>query len=78
MGIVLKRLMVRAATMVANHYGVQALVTGEALGQVSSQTLINLLLIDNASDKLILRSLISHNKAHIINLSREIGTEDFS
>ncbi|MCT2388161.1 tRNA uracil 4-sulfurtransferase ThiI [Erwinia pyrifoliae] len=78
MGVVLKRMMVRAASQIAERYGVQALVTGEALGQVSSQTLTNLRLIDNASDTLILRPLISHDKEHIIKLSREIGTEDFA
>ncbi|ALV93195.1 MULTISPECIES: tRNA uracil 4-sulfurtransferase ThiI [Pantoea] len=78
MGVVLKRMMVRAASMVAERYGVQALVTGEALGQVSSQTLTNLRLIDNASDTLILRPLISHDKEHIIDLARKIGTEDFA
>jgi thiamine biosynthesis protein ThiI len=78
MGVVLKRMMVRAASMVAERYGVQALVTGEALGQVSSQTLTNLRLIDNASDTLILRPLISHDKEHIINVARQIGTEDFA
>ncbi|ROR06859.1 tRNA uracil 4-sulfurtransferase ThiI [Erwinia sp. JUb26] len=78
MGVVLKRMMVRAASKVAERYDVQALVTGEALGQVSSQTLTNLRLIDNASDTLILRPLISHDKEHIINLAREIGTEDFA
>lgn len=78
MGVVLKRMMVRAASKVAERYGVQALVTGEALGQVSSQTLTNLRLIDNASDTLILRPLISHDKEHIIKLAREIGTEDFA
>ncbi len=49
----------------------QALVTGEALGQVSSQTLTNLRLIDNVSDTLILRPLISHDKEHIIDLARD-------
>ncbi|WP_029686925.1 tRNA uracil 4-sulfurtransferase ThiI [Tatumella saanichensis] len=78
MGVVLKRMMVRAASMVAQRYGVQALVTGEALGQVSSQTLTNLRLIDNASDTLILRPLISHDKEHIIDVARKIGTEDFA
>jgi thiamine biosynthesis protein ThiI len=51
---------------------------GEALGQVSSQTLTNLRLIDNVSDTLILRPLISYDKEHIINLARQIGTEDFA
>ena len=78
MGVVLKRMMVRAASQVAERYGVQALVTGEALGQVSSQTLTNLRLIDNVSDTLILRPLISHDKEHIIDLAREIGTADFA
>ncbi|MGJ0125816.1 tRNA uracil 4-sulfurtransferase ThiI [Pantoea sp. RHCKP32] len=78
MGVVLKRMMVRAASTIAERYGVQALVTGEAVGQVSSQTLTNLRLIDNASDTLILRPLISHDKEHIIKVAREIGTEDFA
>ncbi|GME35975.1 MULTISPECIES: tRNA uracil 4-sulfurtransferase ThiI [Pantoea] len=78
MGVVLKRMMVRAASTIAERYGVQALVTGEAVGQVSSQTLTNLRLIDNASDTLILRPLISYDKEHIINVAREIGTEDFA
>jgi len=78
MGVVLKRMMVRAASSSAERYGVQALVTGEALGQVSSQTLSNLRLIDNASDTLILRPLISHDKQHIIDIARQIGTEDFA
>lgn len=78
MGVVLKRMFVRAASSIAERYGVQALVTGEALGQVSSQTLTNLRLIDNVSDTLILRPLISHDKEHIIDIAREIGTADFA
>ncbi|OBU03748.1 tRNA uracil 4-sulfurtransferase ThiI [Morganella psychrotolerans] len=78
MGVVLKRMMVRAASAVAQRYGVQAIVTGEALGQVSSQTLTNLRMIDNATDTLVLRPLISHDKETIINVAREIGTEDFA
>ncbi|GKX51078.1 tRNA uracil 4-sulfurtransferase ThiI [Budvicia aquatica] len=78
MGVVLKRMMVRAASAMAERYGVQAIVTGEALGQVSSQTLTNLRLIDNASDTLVLRPLISHDKEHIIDMARKIGTEDFA
>lgn len=78
MGVVLKRMMVRAASKIAEKYGVQALVTGEALGQVSSQTLTNLRLIDNSSDTLILRPLITHDKEQIIKLARQIGTEDIA
>lgn len=78
MGVVLKRMMVRAASAIAERYGIQALVTGEAVGQVSSQTLTNLRLIDNVSESLILRPLISHDKERIINLARQIGIEDFA
>lgn len=78
MGVILKRMMMRAASAVAEKFGIQALVTGEALGQVSSQTLTNLRLIDNVTDTLILRPLISHDKEHIIRLARQIGTEDFA
>ncbi|MDF7671318.1 tRNA 4-thiouridine(8) synthase ThiI [Orbaceae bacterium ESL0721] len=78
MGVILKRMMIRAASQIAQKYGVEALVTGEALGQVSSQTLTNLRLIDNVSDTLILRPLITHDKETIINLARQIGTEDIA
>ncbi|MWN89176.1 tRNA 4-thiouridine(8) synthase ThiI [Gilliamella sp. Pra-s65] len=78
MGVILKRMMIRAASKIAQRYNVEALVTGEALGQVSSQTLTNLRLIDNVSDTLILRPLITHDKETIINLARQIGTEDIA
>ncbi len=78
MGVILKRMMVRAASSIAQRYHVEALVTGEALGQVSSQTLTNLRVIDNVSDTLILRPLITHDKQTIIDLARQIGTEDIA
>ncbi|GAB6259797.1 tRNA 4-thiouridine(8) synthase ThiI [Photobacterium sp. R1] len=78
MGVVLKRMFMRAAAQVAERFGIQALVTGEALGQVSSQTLTNLRHIDNVTDTLILRPLINWDKEDIINVARDIGTEDFA
>ncbi len=78
MGVVLKRMFVRAASLIAEKYGIQALVTGEALGQVSSQTLTNLRQIDNVTDTLILRPLINWDKEDIIQLARQIGTEDLA
>lgn len=78
MGVILKRMMVRAASRIAQRYGVQALVTGEAMGQVSSQTLSNLRLIDSVCDTLILRPLITHDKQQIIDIARQIGTESYS
>ena len=78
MGVILKRMFMRAAGMVAERFGIEALVTGEALGQVSSQTLTNLRHIDNVTDTLILRPLINWDKEDIIDVAREIGTEDFA
>ena len=78
MGVVLKRMMLRAAEKVADKLGINALVTGEALGQVSSQTMTNLHVIDQATDKLVLRPLICKDKSEIIDVARQIGTEDFA
>ncbi|MFT6530016.1 MAG: thiamine biosynthesis protein ThiI [Psychrosphaera sp.] len=78
MGVVLKRMMMRAASQVADRLGIKALVTGESLGQVSSQTLTNLNVIDRVTETLILRPLIHLDKAEIIDTSRKIGTHDFA
>ncbi|TYK65937.1 tRNA uracil 4-sulfurtransferase ThiI [Colwellia echini] len=78
MGVVLKRMMVRAATKIAERGKIQALVTGESLGQVSSQTLTNLNVINRVTDTLILRPLAAYDKQDIIDIAREIGTEEFS
>ncbi|URJ25306.1 tRNA uracil 4-sulfurtransferase ThiI [Candidatus Blochmannia ocreatus (nom. nud.)] len=78
MGIILKRMMMRIASVIANHLKVKALITGEAIGQVSSQTLNNITIIDNASTHVIFRPLISYDKEQIINLAKKIGTEIFS
>jgi thiamine biosynthesis protein ThiI len=77
MGVVLKRMMMRAASQVADRLNIKALVTGESLGQVSSQTLTNLNVIDRVTETLILRPLIHLDKAEIIETSRKIGTHDF-
>ncbi|MDO6721415.1 tRNA uracil 4-sulfurtransferase ThiI [Psychrosphaera sp. 1_MG-2023] len=78
MGVVLKRMMMRAASQVAAKLNIKALVTGESLGQVSSQTLTNLSVIDRVTETLILRPLIHLDKAEIIDTSRIIGTHDFA
>ena len=78
MGVVLKRMMVRAATKIAKRGKIQALVTGESLGQVSSQTLTNLNVINQVTDTLILRPLAAYDKQDIIDIARSIGTEEFS
>lgn len=78
MGVILKRMMLRAATRLAADMEIGAVVTGEAIAQVSSQTLTNLSVIDEVTDTLVLRPLIVMDKTDIINLSRQIGTEEFS
>ncbi len=77
MGVVFKRMMMRAATRVAHTLKVEALVTGESVAQVASQTLANLAIIDQSSDILVLRPLITTDKREIIDIARHIGTEDF-
>ncbi len=78
MGVVLKRLMLRAASKVAEKAELDALVTGEAVAQVSSQTLTNLAIIDQASSKLVLRPLAFMDKGAIIDQCRAIGAEHFA
>lgn len=75
MGVVLKRCMLRAANEVAERAGAHALVTGEAVAQVSSQTLTNLAVIDKVAQKPVLRPLAFTDKGEIIRISRAIGAE---
>jgi thiamine biosynthesis protein ThiI len=77
MGVVLKRMMMRAANAVAQKLKVDSFVTGEALSQVSSQTMMNLRLIDEVSDRLVIRPLAVTDKQTIIDQCREIGTASF-
>lgn len=78
MGVVLKRMMYRAASEVARAWKVDALVTGESVAQVSSQTLPNLAVIDSVTDLLTIRPLVTMDKNDIIDIARRIGTEDFA
>jgi thiamine biosynthesis protein ThiI len=76
--VVLKRLMYRAASEIAVRRGAEAILTGESVGQVSSQTLVNLRAIEDASDRPILRPLLGFHKEEILIRAREIGTYDLS
>jgi len=78
MGVTLKRLMLLASEKVADEMEIDALLTGESVAQVSSQTLRNLALIDQVTNKLILRPLATMNKPEIIKLASEIGTRRFA
>ncbi len=77
-GVVLKRMMIRVANRIARHRRLPALITGDALAQVSSQSLTNLSLIDAASERPILRPLIASDKQTIIEQARRIGTADLA
>ncbi len=76
--VVLKRRMLRAADQVARMTRCAAVVTGEAVGQVSSQTLQNLAVISAATDMPLLRPLIGYHKQEIVELARQVGTHDLS
>lgn len=90
--VILKRAMLQAAEYVANtleerpvpglpegrRTTVDAIITGEAVGQVSSQTLSNLRTIDAAASRPIFRPLIGFDKLEIIRLAEHIGTADLS
>jgi len=78
MGVTLKRLMLLASEKIANEMEIDALVTGESVAQVSSQTLRNLALIDQVTNKLILRPLATMNKPEIMNIANDIGTRRFA
>jgi thiamine biosynthesis protein ThiI len=76
--ILYRRFMARIAEAIALRQGASALVTGESLGQVSSQTLANLATIEAVAGMPILRPLIGMDKQEIINLAKAIGTFEVS
>lgn len=69
-----RRLMLKTAEALADRLNASALVTGDALGQVSSQTLANITALDDAVDLPILRPLIGMDKTEIMDQARAIGT----
>ena len=73
-----RRMMLRIAKKIAFKENVLALVTGESLGQVASQTVENIRAISEAIDLQILRPLIGFNKEEIIEIAEKIGTYKLS
>ena len=76
--IVTRRIFNKIADKIARKNNYLALVSGDSLGQVASQTLENMSVIASASDLLKLSPLIGTNKKDIIDLARKIGTMDIS
>ena len=73
-----RRLMVRVACALGRREQLEALVTGDCLGQVSSQTLRNLSVVEEASDLPMLRPLIGFDKQEVIGVARQLGTLETS
>lgn len=76
--VLYRRFMVRIAEALASRYGTKALVTGESVGQVASQTLDNMVAIDEAARGPILRPLVGMDKNEITVEARRIGTFEVS
>ena len=76
--ILYRRMMVRIAQQIAATAKAACLVTGESLGQVASQTLGNLRVIEEVAEIPILRPLIGDDKAEIMDLAEQIGTFEIS
>ncbi len=73
-----RRLMVRVASALARREGAGAIVTGDSLGQVSSQTLQNLDVVERAALVPLLRPLVAWDKAEIVREAEAIGTFDLA
>ena len=76
--LIMRRFMMRLAAAVAERTGCKALVTGESLGQVASQTMDALAVSDDACDLPVLRPVIGMDKEEIVRISRRIGTFETS
>ena len=76
--ILMRRFMMRIACRVAEKNGIQALVTGESVGQVASQTLEAMVCTDAVCTLPVLRPLVGMDKEEIVRISRKIGTFETS
>ena len=76
--VLYRRMMLRIAEAIARREKAKALVTGESLGQVASQTLENMAVIEQAATLPILRPLVGMDKQEIIDQARRLGTFDIS
>lgn len=76
--ILSRRFMVRIAEKLSEQHGYQALITGDSLGQVASQTIESLSVVEEATKLPIFRPLIAMDKKDIVDLSKEIGSYEKS
>jgi thiamine biosynthesis protein ThiI len=76
--VLYRRAMMRIADALADRLGAAALVTGENLGQVASQTIDNMTAIEAAARRVVLRPLVTYDKVETTALARRIGTYETS
>ena len=76
--LAMRRFMMRISEMIADRVGAGALVTGESLGQVASQTMAAMAVTEDVVKKPVFRPLIGMDKEEIVKISRHIGTFDTS
>ncbi len=76
--VVFRRFIMRVAQYIALQHKIPALVTGESVGQVASQTLQNINIISRATDMPILRPLVGMDKLDIVAVAESIGTFELS
>lgn len=76
--IIMRRLMMRIAEKIARESGAMALITGESIGQVASQTMESLVVTDNAVDMPVFRPCIGMDKEEIVTISKKIDTYETS
>ncbi len=76
--LIMRRMMTRIAQRIAEKSGAQALITGESLGQVASQTIGSIAVTNSVADIPVLRPLIGLDKEEIISFARKIGTFETS
>ncbi|MFO3667025.1 MULTISPECIES: tRNA uracil 4-sulfurtransferase ThiI [Anaerococcus] len=76
--ILSRRFMMRIANKIAENKEYQALITGESLGQVASQTIESISVINDSSERPILRPLVAMDKKDIIDISYKIGSYEKS
>lgn len=76
--LIMRRVMMQVAQIIAQREKCGALITGESLGQVASQTLEALACTDAATDMPVFRPLIGMDKEEVVQIARQIGTFDIS
>ena len=76
--LLLRRFMMRTAEQIARKSGANALITGESLGQVASQTLLSMVVTDDAAHMPVFRPCIGLDKEEIVVRARQMGTFEIS